>query len=50
MKKNSNFKFRLFVATIFRKLRAEIVKDITSRKDMITFSFKDKEVSLQKIF
>jgi hypothetical protein len=35
---------------IFRRLKSEITEDISTRKDMITFSFNGKGITLQKIF
>jgi hypothetical protein len=35
---------------IFNRLKNEIVKDISSRKELITFNFNGEDITLQKIF
>jgi len=35
---------------IFKRLKAEIIRDINSRKDLITFEFNGDSITLQKIF
>lgn len=35
---------------IFNRLKSEIIEDISSRNDMITFSFNDEDITLQKIY